>query len=260
MSLRVVVADDEPLGRRGITARLAGRAGVVVVAECADGEEAVEAVRREEPDLLYLDVRMPGLGGFAALEALAPEKRPLVIFVTAHEEHALRAFAFHAVDYLVKPIDDERFEEAFRLVQETITRRRESEIARRVATLVSTETGPPATAKSRPATDRFPVKLKGRTLLLRHAEIERIEAEGDYVRIHAAGKSYLVRDTMSAVERALPPRRFLRIHRSAIVNVDRVAEVRRDDGGDGEILLRDGTAIRWSRGYREAVERLLRGA
>lgn len=260
MALRAVVVDDEPLGRRGIVSRLSQSDSVQVVAECSNGREAIEAVRRLRPDLLFLDVKMPGIDGFGVLRALAPEECPYVIFVTAHDRHALRAFEVHALDYLVKPIDDQRFEEALRRAVETIRRDRDGDLGRRVRAAVGEVTKESADAAAQVLADRFPVRDRGKVIFVRHTEIDWIGAEGDYVRLHAGAKTWLVRETLTSVERRLTPHRFLRIHRSTVVNADRILEVRLLDSGDATVLLKGGTELRMSRGYRDTVERMTGGA
>jgi two-component system LytT family response regulator len=237
--LSAIVVDDEPLGRRGIVSRLARSDRVRVVAECADGREAVEAVRRFKPDILFLDVQMPGLDGFGVVDALAPEARPHVVFVTAHDRHAVEAFRVRALDYLVKPIDDVRFAEA---------------LGRAIEAAAARPAAPPRDA---PGRRFFRVRTKGRVALLPHAEVDWIGAEGDYLCLHAGGREFLVRETMAAAERRLDGG-FLRIHRSAIVNVDRVRELASCENGDFRVRLADGTELRLSRTRREAVQRLTR--
>lgn len=232
--LSAVVADDEPLGRRGIVSRLAKSDRVRVVAECADGRETVEAVRRWKPDILFLDVRMPGLDGFGVVEALPAVERPHVVFVTAHDRHAVEAFRVRALDYLVKPIDDERFAEALGRAVEA--------------------------ARPAPTPGHFRVRARGRLTLLRHAEVDWIEAGGDYLRLHAGEREFLVRETMTAAERRLDGGRFLRIHRSAMVNVDRVRELVSCENGDFRVFLENGRELRLSRTRRRALARLARGS
>jgi len=237
--LSAVVVDDEPLGRRGIVSRLAKSDRVRVVAECADGREAVEAVRRLKPDILFLDVQMPGLDGFGVVDAIAPEARPHVVFVTAHDRHAVEAFRVRALDYLVKPIDDERFAEALGRAVEAAAR-------------------PSGAAGSGPVQRFFRVRSKGRVRLLRHADVDWIGSEGDYLCLHAGGREFLVRETMADAERRLDAG-SLRIHRSTIVNVERVRELVSCENGDFRVLLSDGTPLRLSRTRRQALQRLARG-
>jgi two-component system LytT family response regulator len=236
MPLSAVVADDEPLGRRGIVARLARSERVRVVAECGDGRAAVDAVTRLSPDILFLDVRMPDLDGFEVVEALPKASRPHIVFVTAHDRHAVEAFRVRALDYLVKPIDDERFTEALE---------RAIEAAGRDA----------GTTARTPSAGVFPVRARGRVSLVPHAEVDWIEAQGDYACLHAGPRDYLVRETMHSLEGRLGDA-FLRIHRSAIVNVERVRELRSRENGDFRLLLEGGAELRLSRTHREAVARL----
>jgi two-component system, LytTR family, response regulator len=258
MALRAIVVDDEPLGRRGVVSRLQKTEGVEVVAQCGTGRQAIEAVRRFHPDLLFLDVQMPGLDGFDVIAALPEEERPHIVFVTAHDRHAVRAFQVHALDYLVKPIEDERFEEALRRAIQAIQRERDGDLGRRVAAVVEEIAGARPGRAPRGLANCYPVRSKGKVTFVRHADIDWIEADGDYVRLHAGAKSWMLRETMSAVERRLGPRRFLRIHRSTIVNVDRIRELRSFENGDYAVLLHDATELRLSRTYRDAVERLAR--
>jgi two-component system LytT family response regulator len=259
LKLRAVVADDEALGRRGITARLGRSSDFEVVAECGSGREALDAVRRHGPDVLFLDVQMPGVDGFQVVDALPEADRPYIIFVTAYDRHAVRAFEVRALDYLVKPIEDERFDEALRRATEAVARRRESALGRRVAAAVAesgAEAGAARKAES-PLGAAFSVRERGRVTFVRHAEVDWIESEGDYVRIHAGERSWLMRETLSSVAGRLPGKKFLRIHRRAIVQVDRIRELKAFDSGDYAVLLRDGTELRLSRTFHEAVRRLI---
>ena len=231
-TLSAVVADDEPLGRRGVTTRLARSERVRVVAECGDGRRTVEAVTRLEPDILFLDIRMPDLDGFEVVEALPKERRPHVVFVTAHDRHAVEAFRVRALDYLVKPIDDERFAET---------------LARVIA---AADGGAPT-----PRPGAFAVRARGRVTLVPQEEVDWIEAQGDYACLHAGGREHLLRETMTGLEGRLDGR-FLRIHRSAIVNARRVRELRSLENGDFRVILEGGAELRLSRTHREAVQRL----
>jgi two-component system, LytTR family, response regulator len=255
-ALTAIVVDDEALGRRGIVSRLAKRDGIDVVAECRSGREAVAAVKSLRPDLVFLDVQMPGMDGFAVLRELEPEECPYVIFVTAHDRHALAAFEVHALDYLMKPIDDERFQDALRRAEEAIRRDRDGDFGRRVRAAVAEISGGASDAPSRTAPDRYPVRDAGKVTFVRLADIDWVGAEGDYVRLHCGARSWLSRDTLSSVERRLGRRRFLRIHRSTLVNADRIVEMRPFHNGDAVVILRDGTELRLSRAHRDAVARL----
>lgn len=250
-----IVVDDEPLGRRGIVARLARHGRIRLLAECANGRQAIEAIRRLRPDLLFLDVQMPGLDGFDVLAALAEPERPHVLFVTAHDEHALRAFEVHALDYLLKPIDDERFDRAVRRALDAIATRRAGDFGRRVAAALTELRGEPA-ALDPPLEDCFVVRGSGRAVRIRFADLDWIEGAGDYVRLHAGARSWLLRATLVEAERRLAGRGFLRVHRSVIVRADRVEELRIAENGDWSLRLRDGRELRGGRAYRDAYERL----
>ena len=258
--LRALVVDDEPLARRGVRARLAALGGVEIVGECAGGRDAVRAIGELAPDLVFLDVQMPGLDGFGVVDAVGAARMPPVIFVTAYDEHALRAFDAHALDYLLKPIDDERFAVAVARARQRVMERRsgaraDALAARLAAALADAAAAPPTPTPA--AGPRLVVRDRGRVLLIDPADVDWVEAEGDYVRLHVAGRGHLHRETMAAMEARLAPPRFARIHRSAIVNVDRVREVRPRGDREYTVVLRDGTRLGLSRGYRDRVRTLL---
>ena len=229
--IRVLVVDDEPLARRGIIARLARHADVQLAGECASGREAVRRIPEVAPDVVFLDVQMPGMDGFAVVEAIGVERMPLVVFVTAHDTHAIRAFDVQASDYLLKPIDDERFDGALARVRRRLTEQR--------------------TVGALPA--RLVIRDRGRMVLLAADEVDWVGAERDYVRVYARGQSHLVRETMTAMEAQLPDTQFARIHRSAIVNLARIRELRPHANREFTVVLRDGTQLRLSRSYRDRL-------
>jgi two-component system LytT family response regulator len=237
--ITVVIADDEELARRGIRARLARVPGWQVAAECGDGRSTVETLKAERPDVVFLDVQMPGLDGFEVLEQLAAELRPVVVFLTAHDEHALRAFDEEALDYLLKPVDDDRFASALKRVARRVEERRRG-----------------VTASPRGAV-RIAARDRGRVVLVDVEQLDWIEADGDHVRLHARDGQYLVRETLASVQRRLPPSHFVRIHRSTIVNAQRVREVIPHVNREAVVVLTDGTRLKLSRGYRENVKALL---
>ena len=227
MSLRVVIVDDEPLARRRLKALLAGEAAVDVVGESEDGESALAAIRRLRPDLVFLDVQMPGLDGFDVIELLKPDECPAVIFVTAYDRYAMRAFDVHAADYLLKPFERGRLRKALA----------------RAAALAGSADNPArlhalvdAVRRDQPLR-RFLVKSPGRVYAVRVDDVESLEAAGHYVEIRTAGAAHLIRDTIAAVEARLDAARFVRIHRSTIVNVDKVAELRPAFHGEFEVVL-----------------------
>ena len=269
--IRALVVDDEPLARRGIRARLARAGGYSIVAECASGREAIGAIREHNPDVVFLDVQMPGVDGFGVIREIGADRMPVVIFVTAYDTHALRAFDAHALDYLLKPIDDDRFASAVERARRRVAERDESAVARRLVALMQ-EVGSaadashagqagrvesPAAAPAPPG--RIVVRDRDRVLLIDVGDIDWIGADGDYVRVHTAGKSHLLRDTMAAMEGRLDPSAFVRIHRSAIVNVDRIRELRPYSSREYSVILRDGTRLRLSRRYRDRLRTHLGG-
>lgn len=249
--IRAIIVDDEPPARRRIRRLLADRPAYEVVEECASGAAAVEAVRRHRPQLLFLDVQMPGLDGFGVLSALGPGVVPAVVFVTAYDEYAVAAFEAHALDYLLKPFDDERFEEALRRAELRLRERRAGALRAKLLALLETTSD---ASRSEPP---FAVRKHDRILLVEVDEVDWIEAAGDYVRLHTGDASHLVRSTLHEVEDRLDPERFLRVHRSAIVRADRIRDLRPRSHGDYTLVLRDGTEVRMSRTYRERVRAAL---
>lgn len=252
--LRALVVDDEPLARDNVRLALEKELDIEVIAECPDGEAAIEAIRELEPDIVFLDVQMPGIGGFGVVEEIGPEEMPAVVFVTAFDEHALRAFEVHALDYVLKPFDDERFGDAVDHARRTLRARRDEESFRRglSALLNDVQGGSPEGGRSRFAS-RLMVRLRDRIHFVRTEEVDWFEAAGNYVRLHVADRSHLIRSTMSAVEERLDPQQFVRIHRSTIVNVDRIREIQPWAGGDYLAILKSGQQLRISRGYRDAL-------
>lgn len=263
MSLRALIVDDEPLARRGVRLLLDDEDDIEVVGECAGGREAVGAILSERPDLVFLDVQMPDLNGFEVLEAVgaaAPEALPFVVFVTAYDQYALRAFEVHALDYLLKPYDDERFQAALGRVRQHAQRFRTGDFAQRIRALLQALEGMRTPTADRPASpylDRLAVKAGGRVQFFKVEEVDWIEAAGDYMCLHIGKKPHYVREKMAALEEKLDPRRFVRIHRSTIVNLDRVRELRGHDSGGYVVVLHDGTELKLSRSYQSQVLALL---
>jgi two-component system LytT family response regulator len=241
--LRALVVDDEPLARRTLCALLERERDVELLGECADGPSATEAVRSRRPDLLFLDVQMPELDGFGVLEAIRDVGVPAVVFVTAFGEHAVRAFDEEATDYLVKPFDDDRFGRALERARARV------EAARR-------ESAPEQGGAPR-WLERFAVECAGRISIVPVDRVEWIEAQDYYVQIHAEGREHLLRESLRNLEARLDPRRFARIHRSAIVNVDRVKQLRRRTHGEYTLLLENGTELKLSRTHRDQLQLLL---
>ncbi len=241
--LRALVVDDEPLARRTLCTLLERERDVELVGECADGPSATEAVRSGRPDLLFLDVQMPELDGFGVLEAIRDVGVPAVVFVTAFGEHAVRAFDEEATDYLVKPFDDDRFGRALERARARV------EAARR-------ESAPEQGGAPR-WLERFAVECAGRISIVPVDRVQWIEAQDYYVQIHAEGREHLLRESLRNLETRLDPRRFARIHRSAIVNVDCVKQLRRRTHGEYTLLLENGTELKLSRTHRDQLQLLL---
>ena len=260
--LRVVIADDEPLARQRVRRLLRRETDVQVVGECADGAETVAALLRESPDLLFLDVQMPELDGFAVLRALPEDVLPLTVFVTAFDQYALRAFEARALDYLLKPFTEARFHAAFGRARDALGQGGTGE---RVALLALVEQlrgevrglGP---AGGPPAPDRLLVKEEGRVLVVPLGQVDYLEASRNHVRVHAGRTVHVLRETLSSLEARLDPGRFARIHRSVLVNLDRVAEIQPWFSGDAMVLLHGGAKLRLSRSYRQALEERLASA
>jgi two-component system LytT family response regulator len=251
--IRTLVVDDEPLARERLTSLLSAEQDIEVVGQCRDGEEAVTAIVDHSPDLVFLDVQMPAMNGFEVIDAVGPERMPLAIFVTAYDQHALRAFQVRALDYVLKPFDRERFQEALQRARAHIQRDETGDLGRRLLALVKD------LRRDQPKTDRLVVKSGGRLFFLRADEIDWIEASGNYVRLHVGTTSHLLRETMNAIEGRLDPEKFFRIHRSRIVNMERIQEMQPWLNGEYAVVLRTGTRLTLSRGYREKLqERLAR--
>jgi two-component system, LytTR family, response regulator len=245
---RVIVADDEPLARERLRTLLVSGDWIDLVAECPDGPSAVAAIQKLQPDLVFLDVQMPGASGFEVIEAVGGGRMPFVVFVTAFDRYALRAFDVHALDYLLKPFDRDRFRETLTRAREQLEHRTQGELERRLLELVH---------DLKPAShhlERFVVKAGGRVFFVRADDIEWIEAAGNYVKLHVGTESHLFRETMNAIEAKLDPGLFFRIHRSHIVNIERVRELQPWFNGEYVVFLRSGTRLTLSRGYREKLQ------
>lgn len=256
MRIRTIIADDEELARRGLRALSQRYKELELVCECRNGREAVEAIHRHRPDLVFLDVQMPGKTGFDVISAIADGQRPHVVFVTAYDKFALRAFEVHALDYLLKPVNEERFDAAVERVREAMSHATDSAMIQRFSQAAA-ELQVAASPFLATAMDRLPIKANGRIIILRLSEIDWIEADGDYVSIHARGKSWLMRETVAAMELRLALSGFVRIHRSTLVNAEQVKELRPRDKGEYTVVLNDGTELKLTRNYRASVERLI---
>lgn len=250
--IRVLIVDDEPIARRGIRQQLRGETDLEVIGEYGDGAAAIDAITGLAPDLVFLDIQMPEVGGFDVVEAIGVARMPAVIFVTAYDEHALRAFDVHAVDYVLKPIDRHRFRTAVERARRRLAHA-PGQLDRRIAAALG-ELGRPAHDYAK----RLAIKGDGRVILVDVDEVDRLEAAGNYVEVHSGARHHLVRETMASLEARLDPARFVRVSRSSIVNADRVRELQPMFNGDFVVVLRDGTKVAGSRRYRAAFDRLTR--
>ena len=246
--IRTLIVDDEPMARERVLTLLQQQPDIEIVGECADGAQALSAIERLDPELVFLDVQIPVMDGFGVIRALSPQRLPMVVFTTAYDEYALRAFEVHALDYLLKPFDGPRFLRTLERARERIERQRAGDLGKRLLAMVQ-DLKPEASQ----APDRLVVKSGGRIFFIRADEIDWVDASGNYVRLHVKGDAYLFRETMSAMEARLDPNRFVRIHRSHIVNADRIKELL-PGAGDHSVILRSGVKLPLSRGYKDRLQ------
>lgn len=248
-AIRAAIVDDEDLGRRKIIRMLREDPEVEIVGEFSGGESAVKSLRETKPELLFLDIKMPEMDGFALLRELSGSFTPIVIFVTAFDQHAVQAFQVHALDYLLKPFDRGRFQDALRRAKDQVRQRRNGSINQKLLELLNSSNHP----SSPSSRERIMVKSAGRISFLRTEEIDWIEAQGDYVRLWAQGRKFLIREKIGDMEQQFSSDRFIRIHRSTIVNVERIKEMQPLFYGEYAVILHDGTRLTLSRSFRERV-------
>jgi two-component system, LytTR family, response regulator len=251
--IQVIIVDDEKPARRRVRDLLEKQPAITIVAECSNGTEAVRQIRALQPDLLLLDVQMPGLNGFGVVDAIGAAQMPATIFVTAYDQYALKAFEVSALDYLLKPFSDERFERSLARVLSFVRTHRRDELSHRILSLLE-QVQPKHAENTTAPLDCLMIKNGGRILFLRVEEIDWIEAAGVYVQVHTAGKTWLHRISLGELEAKLDARQFLRIHRSTIVNMHKVRELHPHSHGDFLVVLHDGTELKLSRNYRQKVE------
>jgi two-component system, LytTR family, response regulator len=242
-----VVVDDEPLARKRLCRLLDSERDIDVVGECSNGREAISVLSSQSPDLVFLDVQMPEMDGFAVLRALAPKRIPAVVFVTAYDDYALEAFNVNALDYLLKPFDKKRFQESVERARGRLSEHREETVSGRLTALLENLSAAPASR------GRIAVKTGGKVMFVNTSDIDWIEAADNYACLHCSGVTHVLRETMSSLETRLDRKMFLRIHRSIIVNVDRIAEMQPWFRGDYLVILKDGTKLKLSRTHREAL-------
>ena len=265
--IRVLIVDDEPLAREGVLAMLKDDAEVEVIGTCADGQLALNAIRAQRPDLVFLDVQMPRRDGFAVLTELRPEERPAIIFVTAYDQYAIRAFEICAIDYLLKPFRDVRFAAALTRAKAGIRQARESDMGRKMEQLLEymrevTGKGGTPQSEAPPAvtvepSDRVVLKTGNDLHFIRTADIIWVESQADFVKVHTTGAAQLVRETLQNLEQRVPAAKFLRIHRSSLVNLDHVKKVTPALYGDYTVLMSDNSVLRLSRKNRGKLKQLI---
>lgn len=251
MGIRVVIADDEALAREQISDLLKRFDDCELVAVCADGRQALTAIEEHHPELLFLDIEMPELNGFEVLQEIRVAPMPAVVFVTAYDKYAIQAFEAHALDYLLKPFDLERFERTLERARKQIAASRNGQLSEKLLAMLESR-------KSQPKfLDRLAIKSRGRVIFLRTDEITWVEAAGNYLELHTGKESHLIREPISDFEQRLNPERFIRIHRSCIVNVECIKELQPGFGGEYLVVMNDGQQLTASRGYRERLQQLL---
>lgn len=250
MKIRTLLVDDEPHARQRLRLLLADEPDIDIVGECGDGTSAAEAIAREHPDLVFLDVQMPGMDGFEVLKTVPTERMPVVIFTTAHGEHAIRAFEAHALDYLLKPFTTARLKDAVARAREHITTRQAGTAAKGLLDLLGRRTDTPAFLT------RLAIKDGDRMVFLKVSDIDSIEAAGKYVVVHLGKENHVLRETLAGLESQLDPEKFLRVSRSAIVNLDQVRELQPMFKGEHVLVLRNGRQLPMTRGLREVEQAL----
>ena len=258
LEIRALVVDDEPPARHGLTRMLAAYRDITVVGESRNGREAVRAIRATRPDLVFLDVEMPGIDGFGVLRALAPDPLPLVVFVTAYDDYAVRAFEVHAVDYLIKPFSDRRFADTLARARQQLQHAAAADAARRLSALLSAPLIDVSTEpRVEPRADTLIATTGRRSVVIAIAEIDWLEAQDYCVLVHVGKLNYLLRDSIRRLEARLAAHGFVRVHRSAMVNVARVRELRRPAQREWSLVLDDGTELPVSRRLRPEIQRQL---
>jgi two-component system LytT family response regulator len=245
VKIRTLIVDDEPLARERVKRFLRDEKDIAVIGECGNGADAVKSIRSEHPDLVFLDIQMPEKNGFEVIRSLEGKQLPTVVFVTAYDQYALQAFDVHALDYLLKPFNRDRFQRAVDRARDQIEDRRRGDLDERLTSLIEN------LRSEKKYLDRLVVKTVGRVFFLKADEIDWIEAAGNYVKLHVGRESHMIRETMNGIETKLDPEKFIRIHRSTVVHIDRIKELHPMFSGDYAVMLRDGTELALSRNYRE---------
>ncbi len=250
MSIRTLIVDDEKLARDKLHRLLGKEKDINIIGECNCGTDTVEFINKKNPDLVFLDIQMPEFNGFEVIRKIKPENMPTIIFVTAYDQYALDAFNVHALDYLTKPFDRERLQIALQKARNQIENSRQGDIDERLISLLNN------LKEEKEYPDRLVLKSSGKIYFVKTEDIDWIEAAGNYVKIHAEGKSHMLRETMTGIEKKLPPDKFLRIHRSSLVNIDRIKELNPLFSGDYLVTLQDDTELTLSRNYHDRLKEL----
>lgn len=245
MKIRTLIVDDEPLARERVKRFLRDEPDISIIGECGNGTEAISVVESEKPDLVFLDIQMPEKNGFEVIKSLNARSLPTIIFVTAYDQYALQAFDVHAIDYLLKPFNRERLHRAVSRARQNVEHKSLGNFDERLSSLLA------GLKSEKKYLERLVVKSVGRVFFLKVDEIDWIEAAGNYVKLHVGRESHMIRETMNAIESKLDPDKFLRIHRSTVVHIDRIKELQPMFSGDYAVILRNGTELALSRNYRE---------
>ncbi|MBN8831656.1 MAG: response regulator transcription factor [Sphingomonadales bacterium] len=264
MTIRTILVDDESLAIQGLTLRLQAHPDVEIVETCTNGREAIRAIKTHKPDLVFLDIQMPGFDGFSVVQGVMEVEPPLFIFVTAYSDHAVRAFEAQAIDYLMKPVDDQRLADALDRARQRLHQKRQVDEAERLREVLA-EVAPEAVSETpeneAPSSSRYEklinIKDRGQIFRIDVDTIERIDAAGDYMCIYTADNSLILRETMKDLEKRLDPRNFQRIHRSTIVNLSQVRQVKPHTNGECFLVLESGSQVKVSRSYRDVVARFV---
>jgi two-component system LytT family response regulator len=247
MKIKTLIVDDEPIARERVRRMLREENGIEIVGECGNGAEAVAFINENQPDLVFLDIQMPEMTGFEALQSITSDKVPVIIFATAYDQYAIQAFDVHALDYLLKPFSRQRFQRAVGRAREQIEKTRVGKIDERLVSLLSD------LKAGKKYLERLVVKSVGRVFFLRTDEVDWIEAAGNYAKLHVGREGHLIRETMNGLESKLNPDKFLRIHRSTLVNIDRIKELSPLFSGDYTVMLKNGVELTLSRNYRDRL-------
>ncbi|MDT5061041.1 MAG: two-component system, LytTR family, response regulator [Acidobacteriota bacterium] len=256
--IKTLIVDDEPLARQTIRDLLVADPEIEIIGECKSGLEAVNFIRKQSPDLLFIDIQMPGMSGFEALAKIDLELIPAIVFVTAFDQYAVKAFEVHALDYLLKPFSDKRFNEALQQAKTHVELREINRLSQSLVALLGDRAGSETLSPKRKGfLTRFMVRSGGRVTFIKTSDVDWIAADDYYIKLHVSDKSHLLRISMNELEEKLDPKRFLRIHRSTIINFDRVKELHQNPNGEYVVVLKNGTELKLSRSRRERFEELL---